>query len=380
MFALPGYTKSQLKEFQLSDPVLGSFNEFWGSQRKPTNRERSSLPRPVLSLLKQWKYIQVMDGLFYRAVNDLRLGECKQLLLPACLKEQVLSSVHDKMGHQGIERTLDLLRQRCFWVGMYKDVERGIKRCHRCILTKMPQPRIRPPMKPFLASRLLEVVAVDYTVLEPATDGRENVLIVTDVFTKFTQAFPTRDQRADTTAKILLKEWFMKYGVPERLHSGQGRNFESEVVAELCRLYGVKKTRTTPYHPQVNTQCEQFNRTLHELLRTLSPEKKRRWPEHLPELIYAYNVTPHATTGYLPYFLLFGVEPHLPEDALLGEEHPVNRGENWLVIHQSRLREAHEKARAFAEQKAAERLAPFNDKAYFHLLVLGRPCTCTTAL
>lgn len=124
MFALPGYTKAQLKEFQLSDPVLGSFNEFWGSQRKPANLERSSLPRPVLSLLKQWKYIQVMDGLYYRVVNDLRLGECKQLLLPACLKEQVLSSVHDKMGNQGIERTLDLLGQRCFWVGMYKDVER----------------------------------------------------------------------------------------------------------------------------------------------------------------------------------------------------------------------------------------------------------------
>lgn len=65
MFALPGYTKAQLKEFQLSDPVLGSFNEFWGSQRKPANQERSSIRRPVLSLLKQWKYIQVMDGLFY---------------------------------------------------------------------------------------------------------------------------------------------------------------------------------------------------------------------------------------------------------------------------------------------------------------------------
>ncbi len=64
-------------------------------------------------------------------------------------------------------------------------------------------------MKPFLASRPLEVVAVDFTVLEPSSDGHENVLIVTDVFTKFTQVFPTRDQRADTTAKILLREWFM---------------------------------------------------------------------------------------------------------------------------------------------------------------------------
>lgn len=156
----------------------------------------------------------------YRVVNDAFLGELQQLLLPTCLAEPVLRSVHDQMGHQEIERTLSLLKPRCYWVGMHGAVDTWVKNCHRCVLAKLPQPKIRASLTTFLAFQPLEVVAVDFTPLEPASYGRENVLVVTDVFTKFCQAFPTRDQKADTTAKVLLKEWFLKYGVPQRRRGG----------------------------------------------------------------------------------------------------------------------------------------------------------------
>ncbi|XP_041841581.1 uncharacterized protein LOC121640000 [Melanotaenia boesemani] len=369
---MPGYSLAELKRFQAADPTISALREFWCRQRKPTWQEKRGLPKPVQSMLKQWPRIREKDGLLYRVVEDPHLGECYQLLLPTCLKEQVLKSVHDQMGHQGIERTMGLLKQRCFWGGMYGDVEQWVKECQRCVLTKMPQPRIQAPQTSFLATRPLEVVAVDYTTLERATDGRENVLVITDVFTKFSQAFATRDQKADTTAKIILKDWFLKYGVPERLHSDQGRNFESAVIAELCRLYGVKKTRTTPHHPQGNPQCERFNRTLHNLLRTLPPEQKRRWPEHLSELVYAYNVTPHSTTGYSPHYLLFGVHPHLPIDALLGQEPVKDEKLDWLATHQERLQDAHARAREYSERKAAERVVLQQDKVFCPPVEIGQ--------
>lgn len=369
---LPGYTKEELRKFQSQDEEIAGFLSFWNQKRRPSFQERKNLSKGIKLLLKQWKHVKERDGLLYRVVEDVHFGTCFQLLVPHCLQRKIMESVHDSMGHQGIERTLHLLRQRVFWVGMYKDAEKWVKHCQRCILAKMPHPKIHPPMKHFLASRPLEVVAVDFTILEPATDGRENVLVITDVFTKFTQAFPTRDQKAETTAKVLLREWFMKYGVPERLHSDQGRNFESEVIAELCKMYGVKKTRTTPHHPTGNAQCERFNRTLHELLRTLPADKKRRWPEHLPELVYAYNVTPHATTGYSPYFLLYGVEPHLPIDALLATDQTRDSKLDWLVVHQERLHDAHERAKRHAERKASERLAFQNQKVYCPTIEIGQ--------
>ena len=132
----------------------------------------------------------------------------------------------------------------------------------------------------------LEVVAIDYFKIDKGKGGFEDFLVITDVYSKFTQAVPCKNLKATTVAKVLQEHWFFKFGIPNRIHSDQGRNFESLIIAELCKLYGIKKSHTTPYHPQGNAQAERFNRTLFGLIKSLCVQDRHKWPELLPHLVF----------------------------------------------------------------------------------------------
>ena len=81
--------------------------------------------------------------------------------------------------------------------------------------------------------------------------GNKWILVLTDHFSRWQDALPLVDAKAETVAKALDTRVFAYLGVPEILHSDRGRQFESEVMQELCDLWGVEKTRTTPYHPPI---------------------------------------------------------------------------------------------------------------------------------
>ena len=195
---------------------------------------------------------------------------------------------------------------------MYTDLASYINSCLRCLRRKS-----RPDQAPLLnieANQPLELIHLGYLKIEPSNGNIENVLVITDHFTRYVKAFPSKTQTALGTAKLLLNNFILHYGFPSKIIAGQGRNFESELIENICQVAGVKKLRTSPYHPQTNGQCKHFNGTLLNMLDTLTPEQKKDWKSHVPSLVHAYNCTRNAATGFSPYYFLFGRETRLPVD------------------------------------------------------------------
>lgn len=141
-------------------------------------------------------------------------------------------------------------------------------------------------------------------------------------------AIPTKNQTAKTIADTFYNNFILHYGIPTRLHSDQGANFESDNIKELCVLTNIKKSHTSVYHPQGNTGPERFNRTLLDMLGTLENSQKSDWKKYINTLVFAYNCTPHDSTGVSPYELMFGKSPRSPIDTMFQnarEENSSNR-------------------------------------------------------
>ena len=109
---------------------------------------------------------------------------------------------------------------------------------------------------------------------------------------------------AHSIARRMSREWIMRFEASKRIRSDQECNFKGKMIQEICKIYGISKSRTSRTIQRITVN---MNASIEPCI-TFPLKKKREWQEFLPELVFAYNCTPHSTTGYSPYYLFFSRE------------------------------------------------------------------------
>ena len=171
-------------------------------------------------------------------------GSQLQLLVPRPARESLFQAYHASLfgGHLGRNRTLARLSYRFYWSGMSDDVKDWLRQCTTCIKRKSAIGR-HHPLSNIPTGHRWDRIAMDILdVCDPTPDGYRYILVISDYFSKWTEAFPIKDKCADTVADVLVNKIILRFGIPLVIHSDQGREFENGLMKSLCSLLGCVKT------------------------------------------------------------------------------------------------------------------------------------------
>ena len=192
--------------------------------------------------------------------------------------------------------------------------------------------------------------------------GVEYALVVCDHFSRFTQIYATRNKSATSAADKMYNEFILQFGFPTRIHHDQGREFHNRLFKRLHQLAGITSSKTTPYHPMGDGQPERMNRTILNMLKTLGDKEKENWKDSISKLAFAYNSTINKSTGFSPFYLMFGRSSRLPIDNIFGielESTNVKTYDEFVANWQRRMQNAIEIAR-----ENSGKMRKYNEKSY----------------
>jgi transposase InsO family protein len=308
-----GYQHDGIMVAQRSDPSTADLYRYLHDGTLPTKR-------------KDIKFLQRISRPYYMDDNVIyRRGGVngRQLLVPACLHDQLLASVHDapSAGHFGVQRTLMRLAKNYWWPGMSKDVLNYVRSCTQCQARNVPPHMrsrdwlVKDPI-PKLFARISVDIQGEFTT---SKNGNRWLVTFMDVHSRWIEGFAINDISALTIAKLLVKEIILRYGAIGSLLSDRGSNFLSEVIRELCKIFRIQKVDIAAYHPESNANIERVHRIYSDMLSKYVNDEHDDWDEIFPFVQWAYRTSYQSALEASPYQLVFGRDNiDLHDIALLG--------------------------------------------------------------
>ena len=252
--------------------------------------------------LKRFAIDRSTDLLYFDEENRRRI------YLPFSLRESLLKQMHrgPQSSHFGIRTSYERIRNNYFWPNMKLDCEKYCSSCGECTKTKRAEHFSDTLLQPILASKPFEIWGIDFVGPLPRTArGMQYILVLTDYFSKWPEAIPTRDQTAETVVKKLV-ELFARFGVPKNLISDKGPAFESEILQKLSTIFPFQRLRTSGYHPQTNGQVERLNQTIGTMLKTHVNASGTDWDLWLPTVLMGFRSAINSDLKKSPYEIVYG--------------------------------------------------------------------------
>ena len=240
-----------------------------------------------------------------------------RLVLPLQFREAVIDWAHREVGHMATWKTLRRLTEAYIWPGMRAQVKARLARCGVC-LAHNPKHGHGPVGESPLATYPMQVISLDLIgVLATSTRGSRYALTIIDHCTGWLEVFPLKDKTNKCVWDVFAEQFIPRHGVPEVCITDNGGEFIVAPFQDYLHGLGIEHHRITAGHPASNGRLERANKTIKQLITKACNNYASQWEEKLGDALLAYRTSVSTTTGYTPFFLLYGQRSRMPLTELL---------------------------------------------------------------